>query len=66
VLNYMQTPPTHYYLESSGRVAYLETHPYLLSTFMLTRGVSSVQMQSLGGKIFEIQRLLSLSVEIVY
>ena len=27
VLNYMQTPPTHYYLESSGRAAYMETHP---------------------------------------
>ena len=27
VLIYMRTPPTHYYLESSGRVTYMETHP---------------------------------------
>jgi hypothetical protein len=27
VLIYMQTPPTHSYVESSGRVAYMETHP---------------------------------------
>ena len=27
VLIYMRTPPTHYYLKSSGRVAYMETHP---------------------------------------
>jgi hypothetical protein len=27
VLNYMQSPPTHYYLVSSGQVAYMETHP---------------------------------------
>ena len=65
-LNYMRTPPTHYYLEYGGQVAYLETYPYFLSTFMLTRGASSVQMQSLGGRIFEIQRFMSLSVEIVY
>ena len=25
---YVGTPPTHYYLESSGQVATLETHPY--------------------------------------
>ena len=27
VSNYMQTPPTHYYLESGGQAAYMETHP---------------------------------------
>jgi hypothetical protein len=27
VLYYMQTPPTHYYLELSGRVAYMKTYP---------------------------------------
>ena len=27
VLNYMQTPPTHYYLESSEQAAYMKTHP---------------------------------------
>ena len=27
VLNYMQTPPTHCYLELGGRVAYMEAHP---------------------------------------
>ena len=27
VLNYMWTPPTLYYLESNGQVAYMETHP---------------------------------------
>ena len=26
VLSYTQTPPTHYYLESSGQMAYRETH----------------------------------------
>ena len=26
VLNYIRTPHTHYYLESSGRAAYKETH----------------------------------------
>ena len=26
ILNYMQTPPTHYYIESSGPAAYMETH----------------------------------------
>ena len=26
-LHYMQTPPTHYYLESSGWATYMETHP---------------------------------------
>ena len=25
---YMSTPPTHYYLESSERAAYMETHLY--------------------------------------
>ena len=25
---YLQTPPTHYYLESSGRAADMETHLY--------------------------------------
>ena len=25
--NYMQTPPTHYHLESSGRAAYIDTQP---------------------------------------
>ena len=25
---YMRTPPTHYYLESSWRAAYMETHPH--------------------------------------
>ena len=29
VLNYMQTPPTHYYLESSGQAAHMNTHPKL-------------------------------------
>ena len=24
----MQTPPTHYYLESSGYATYMKTHPY--------------------------------------
>jgi hypothetical protein len=28
VLIYMRTPPTHYYLESPWRVAYMETYPY--------------------------------------
>ena len=27
VLNFMRTPPTNYYLESSGQAAYMETHP---------------------------------------
>ena len=27
MLNFMQTPPTHYYLDSNGWVAYMETHP---------------------------------------
>jgi len=27
MLNYMQTPPIHYYLESSGQVTYMKTHP---------------------------------------
>ena len=27
-LKYMRTPPTHYFVESSGRAAYMETHPY--------------------------------------
>jgi hypothetical protein len=27
VLNYMRSPLAHYYLESSGQVAYMETHP---------------------------------------
>ena len=27
VFIYMRTPPTHYYIESSGQVASLETHP---------------------------------------
>ena len=27
VLNYMQTLPTNYYLESNGQVAYMQTHP---------------------------------------
>ena len=27
VLNYMQASLTQYYLESDGRVAYIETHP---------------------------------------
>jgi hypothetical protein len=27
VLNYMRTHVTHYYLESSGQVTYIETHP---------------------------------------
>ena len=26
VLIYMRTPPLHFYLESSGQVAYMETH----------------------------------------
>ena len=26
-LKYMGTPMTHYFLESSGQVAYMETHP---------------------------------------
>ena len=26
VLIYMRTPPTHYYLEPSGRAAWMETH----------------------------------------
>lgn len=26
MLSYLQTPPTHYYIESSGRAAYMETH----------------------------------------
>jgi hypothetical protein len=29
VLNYMRTPPTHYYLESNDRAAYMETHTKL-------------------------------------
>ena len=28
VLNYMRRPPTNYYLESSGGVAYMEIHPH--------------------------------------
>ena len=36
VLNYMQTSPTHYYLESSVQVAYMETHPKIkTSPFIL-------------------------------
>ena len=27
MLNYVQTLPTHFYLESSGRATYMETHP---------------------------------------
>ena len=30
VLHYMRTPPAHYYLESSGWAASMETHPYLV------------------------------------
>ena len=26
-LEYVRTTPTHYFLESGGRVAYMETHP---------------------------------------
>ena len=29
VLLYMRTPPTYYYLESSGQATYMETHPYV-------------------------------------
>ena len=31
VLNYMWTPQTHFYLESSGWTAYMETHPNLIT-----------------------------------
>ena len=31
VLNNMRTHPTHYYLESIGLVAYMKTHPKLVS-----------------------------------
>jgi hypothetical protein len=31
VLNYMRIPPTYHYVESNGRVAYMETHPYLVA-----------------------------------
>lgn len=27
VLNYVRTPPMHYYLKSSGQATYLEAHP---------------------------------------
>ena len=27
VLNYIRAPPIHYYLESSGQVPYMESHP---------------------------------------
>jgi hypothetical protein len=27
VLIYKRTPPTHFHLETSGQVAYMETHP---------------------------------------
>ena len=38
MLNYMQTPPTHYYLEFSGQVAYMETH---LKDFTGFRAINS-------------------------
>jgi hypothetical protein len=28
-LKYMQNPPTHYFLDSSGHASYTETHPKL-------------------------------------
>ena len=28
VLNYMRTPPTHYFLESDGRAAYMKNSPF--------------------------------------
>jgi hypothetical protein len=34
VLNYTQTPPTHYYLESSGQVAHIETHAKIAMHFV--------------------------------
>ena len=31
----MQTPPAHYYLESSGQATYTKTHPYIHTTINL-------------------------------
>ena len=30
-LKYMRTPPTHNFVESSGRTAYMKTHPYSIA-----------------------------------
>ena len=30
VLNYMRTPPTHYFVEPSGQATYMETRPYTI------------------------------------
>ena len=39
VLNYMRTPPIHYYLDCSGQAAYMETHPYTtLEEWQLSHG----------------------------
>ena len=37
VLNYMWTPPTHHYLESSGRASYMKTHPSSFSFLFFLR-----------------------------
>ena len=34
VLNYTQTTPTHYYLESSGQAAHMETHRKIAMHFV--------------------------------
>ena len=46
VLIYVKTPPNHYHLESSGRAAYMQTHPYLalMSTFQSDHGVRGPQI----------------------
>ena len=35
--NYMWTPPTHHYLESSGRASYMKTHPSSFSFLFFLR-----------------------------
>ena len=42
VLNYMQTSLTHYFLESSGRAAYMETHPKSPTSVMVSLRIDSV------------------------
>ena len=51
-LEYMRTPPTHFFLESSGRAAYMETYPKLppvasrnfhYVTFRMFKGIVDVE-----------------------
>ena len=62
MLNYMRTPPTHYYLESSGQATYMKTHPKYTTRGPLLSVIKKLSLRVMDNNPV----LISITIEFIH